>query len=89
LAQTTYDTIESCELAALKQLLSTLKLEGDLIQPDALHSKHLLFRPHRYTDRISATVPAYLRIMVMNLLPRAGYLFIFQGNWVPRSSWHQ
>jgi diphthamide synthase (EF-2-diphthine--ammonia ligase) len=32
LAQTTYDTGESSERAALKELLSTLELEGVLIQ---------------------------------------------------------
>ena len=34
LAQTTYDTGESSERAALKQLLSTLELEGVLIQAE-------------------------------------------------------
>jgi hypothetical protein len=32
LAQKAYDTHESCERAALKELLSTLELEGTLIQ---------------------------------------------------------
>ena len=43
LAQTTYDTGESSERAALKQLLSTLKLEGVLIQADALHTTRPFF----------------------------------------------
>ena len=38
LAQATYDTHESSEWAALKELLSTLDLEGVLIQADALHT---------------------------------------------------
>ena len=38
LAQTTYDTGESSERAAFKQLLSILELEGVLIQADALHT---------------------------------------------------
>jgi len=43
LAQTTYDTSESSERAALKQLLSTLELEGVLIQADALHTARPFF----------------------------------------------
>jgi len=43
LAQTTYDTGESSERAALKQLLSTLELEGVLIQADALHTTRPFF----------------------------------------------
>jgi hypothetical protein len=43
LAQTTYDTHESSERAALKELLSTLKLEGVLIQADALHTTRPFF----------------------------------------------
>jgi hypothetical protein len=38
LAQTSYDTHESSERAALKELLSTMKLDGKLIQADALHT---------------------------------------------------
>ena len=38
LAQKTCDTHESSERAALKDLLSTLDLEGVLIQADALHT---------------------------------------------------
>jgi len=38
LAQKTYDTHESSEQAALKELLSTMDLEGKLIQADALHT---------------------------------------------------
>jgi hypothetical protein len=43
LAQTTYDTGESSERAALKQLLSTLELEGVLIQADAPHTTRPFF----------------------------------------------
>jgi hypothetical protein len=38
LAQKAYDTHESSERAALKELLSTMDLEGKLIQADALHT---------------------------------------------------
>jgi hypothetical protein len=37
LAQKSYDTHESSERAALKELLSTLELVGTLIKADALH----------------------------------------------------
>ncbi len=43
LAQKAYDTHESSERAALKQLLSTLELEGTLIQADALHTTQAFF----------------------------------------------
>ena len=43
LAQKTYDTHESSERAALKELLSTLDLEGVLIQADALHTTQAFF----------------------------------------------
>lgn len=43
LAQKTYDTYESSETAALKELLSSLELEGVLIQADALHTTHAFF----------------------------------------------
>jgi hypothetical protein len=43
LAQTTYDTHESSERAALKELLSTLELDGVLIQADALHTTQPFF----------------------------------------------
>ena len=43
LAQTTYDTHESSEKAALKELLSTLDLNGVLIQADALHTTQAFF----------------------------------------------
>ncbi len=43
LAQTTYDTGESSQCAALKELLSTLDLEGVLIQADALHTTRPFF----------------------------------------------
>ena len=42
LAQTTYDTGESSE-RGLKELLSTLELEGVLIQADALHTTRPFF----------------------------------------------
>jgi hypothetical protein len=56
LAQTTYDTGESSERAALKELLSTLELEGVLIQADALHTTRPFFsgawsRGRRAPDR--------------------------------------
>ena len=43
LAQKAYDTHESSERAALKELLSTMNLEGKLIQADALHTTQALF----------------------------------------------
>ncbi len=43
LAQTTYDTCVSSERADLKELLSTLDLEGVLIQADALHTTRPFF----------------------------------------------
>jgi hypothetical protein len=43
LAQKTYDTHESSERAALKELLSGLDLDGVLIQADALHTTHSFF----------------------------------------------
>ncbi|MBD2550417.1 hypothetical protein H6G65_12640 [Microcystis elabens FACHB-917] len=43
LAQTTYDTGESSERAALKELLPTLDLDGVLIQADALHTTRPFF----------------------------------------------
>ncbi len=43
LAQKAYDTGESSERAALKELLSTLDLEGVLIQADALHTTQSFF----------------------------------------------
>ena len=43
LAQTTYDTGESSERAALKELLITLELEGVLIHADALHTTRPFF----------------------------------------------
>jgi hypothetical protein len=42
-AQKAYDTHESSERAALKELLSTLDLEGVLIQADALHTTQAFF----------------------------------------------
>ncbi len=43
LAQKSHDTHESSERAALKQLLSTMKLDGVLIQADALHTTRDFF----------------------------------------------
>jgi hypothetical protein len=43
LAQKTYDTSESSERVALKELLSSLDLEGVLIQADALHTTQSFF----------------------------------------------
>ena len=43
LAQKAYDTSESSERAALRELLSTLDLEGVLIQADALHTTQSFF----------------------------------------------
>jgi hypothetical protein len=43
LSQTTYETSESSERPAFKGLLSTLDLEGVLIQADALHTTRALF----------------------------------------------
>jgi hypothetical protein len=43
LAQKTYDTHESSEKAALKELLSSLDLDGVLIQADALHTTQAFF----------------------------------------------
>jgi hypothetical protein len=43
MAQTTYETLESSERAALKELLSGLNLDGVLIQADALHTTQSFF----------------------------------------------
>ena len=43
LAQKSYDTHELSERAALKVLLSTMDLEGKLIQADALHTTQAFF----------------------------------------------
>jgi hypothetical protein len=43
LAQKAYDTHESSERAALKELLSGLDLEGVVIQADALHTTQAFF----------------------------------------------
>jgi hypothetical protein len=43
IAQTSFDTGESHEQAALKALLSTLELDGVLIQADALHASPAFF----------------------------------------------
>ena len=47
IAQTSYDTGESHERAALKALLSSLELEGVLIQADALHTSPAFFNSPR------------------------------------------
>ena len=43
LAQKAYDSHDSSERTALKELLSTLDLEGVLIQADALHTTQAFF----------------------------------------------
>ena len=43
LAQKSYDTHASSERAALKELLSTMDLDGKLIQADALHTNRPFF----------------------------------------------
>jgi hypothetical protein len=43
LAQTSYDTHESSERAALRELLGTMDLNGKLIQADALHTTQDFF----------------------------------------------
>jgi hypothetical protein len=43
LAQKSYDTHASSERAALRELLSTLDLDGGLIQADALHTTQAFF----------------------------------------------
>ena len=43
LAQKSYDPHESSERAALKEQLSTMNLEGKLIQADALHTTQVFF----------------------------------------------
>jgi hypothetical protein len=43
LAQKSYDTHESSERTALKELLSTMDLEGKLIQAEALHTTQVFF----------------------------------------------
>jgi len=43
LSQKTYDTHESSERSALRELLSTMKLDGVLIQADALHTTQAFF----------------------------------------------
>ena len=47
IAQTSFDTGESHEQAALKALLSTLELDGVLIQADALHTSPAFFSSPR------------------------------------------
>ena len=55
LAQKAYDTGESSERAALKELLSTLDLEGVLIQADALHTTQAFFTGATPSEKPSAT----------------------------------
>ena len=47
IAQATYDTHENHERAVLRELLSTMDLEGVLIQADALHTQKPLFGSSR------------------------------------------
>jgi hypothetical protein len=55
LAQKAYDTHESCERAALKELLSTLELEGTLIQADALHTTQAFFAGATPAEKTAST----------------------------------
>jgi hypothetical protein len=47
IAQATYDTRENHERAVLRELLSTMDLEGVLIQADALHTQKPFFGSSR------------------------------------------
>jgi hypothetical protein len=47
IAQATYDTRENHERAVLRELLSTMDLEGVLIQADALHTQRPFFGSSR------------------------------------------
>ena len=47
IAQTTDDTRENHERAVLRELLSTMDLEGVLIQADALHTQKPFFGSSR------------------------------------------
>ena len=55
LAQKAYDTHESSERAALKELLSSLDLEGVLIQADALHTTQSFFAGATPAEKTAST----------------------------------
>ncbi len=55
LAQKAYDTGESSERAALKELLASLDLEGVLIQADALHTTQAFFTGATPAEKTSST----------------------------------
>ena len=55
LAQKAYDTHESSERAALKELLSGLELEGVVIQADALHTTQSFFDGATPAEKTAST----------------------------------
>ena len=55
LAQKAYDTHESNERAALKELLSGLDLEGVVIQADALHTTQAFFDGATPSEKTAST----------------------------------
>jgi hypothetical protein len=55
LAQKTYDTHESSERAALKELLASLDLNGVLIQADALHTTQAFFEGAIASQKTAST----------------------------------
>jgi hypothetical protein len=55
LAQRTYDTHESSERSALKALLTSLYLNGVLIQPDALHTTQAFFDGATASQKTAST----------------------------------
>jgi hypothetical protein len=55
LAQKSYDTHASSERAALKELLSTMKLDGKLIQADALHATQDFFAGATPSEKTAST----------------------------------
>jgi hypothetical protein len=55
LAQKAHDTGDSSERAALKELLSTLDLEGVLIQADALHTTQSFFTGATPAEKTAST----------------------------------
>ena len=55
MAQKAYDTHESSERAALKELLSSLDLEGVLIQADALHTTQSFFAGATPAEKTAST----------------------------------
>ena len=55
LAQKAYDTHESSERSALKELLSSLNLDGVLIQADALHTTQPFFAGAAPSEKTAST----------------------------------